>query len=425
MSFEENDNQTDRRREIRAALGGPYDPVFAAIRRRIEDNGLKPFRSIKLPPLESRSREALADLLAWKKVRANRVTLKFADLEAALRASRVGMGVIQTLEALGGPLVDRKAARAASKAARAQLWDGARDRVIRSGHPDLIEWLDNLKRVGLARKAAKRMDLSEASVLGQALDVLEHLPEMGVSLAVLAARVLGDPHALDPGEPLGAVVLSGAAHLAGWSSTPTSAEGRQCLWLDVGVLCDTLSNDVLVHGLRPLGQGPLSRQVRENADAGQPMRLTQRQLRDTGLVLPQGADVYICENPAIVQTVADELGPRSAPLVCLGGVPSTAVMMLLQQLHEGGAKLRFQVDFDCGGLVIGNFLSRRLQIPPWRVTTENYERLLSGIKQRKKLDKDPPEALWAPHLHTRMIEHGAILYEEQLVETLLSDLRVR
>ncbi|HFE44721.1 MAG TPA: DUF2399 domain-containing protein [Nannocystis exedens] len=141
-------------------------------------------------------------------------------------------------------------------------------------------------------------------------------------------------------------------------------------------------------------------------------------------MLPRGTEVYVCENPAIVQTVADELGPHSAPLVCLGGVPSTAVMMLLQQLRDRGATLRFQVDFDCGGLVIGNFLSRRMEIQPWRVTTDNYERLLSGVEQCKALEKDPPKALWDPHLHSRMIEHRAILFEEQIVEILLDDLRI-
>jgi len=100
-------------------------------------------------------------------------------------------------------------------------------------------------------------------------------------------------------------------------------------------------------------------------------------------------------------------------------------MMLLQQLLDGGATLRFQVDFDCGGLVIGNYLSRRLGILPWRVTTHNYERLLSGEEQRKALEKDPPMALWDPELHSRMIEHKAILFEEQLVETLLGDLQAR
>ena len=64
--------------------------------------------------------------------------------------------------------------------------------------------------------------------------------------------------------------------------------------------------------------------------------------------------MLVCENPTVVAAVADCCGAATPPLVCTDGQPSGAVQALLGQLVEADAALDFHVDFDGGGIRIGN-----------------------------------------------------------------------
>ncbi len=76
-------------------------------------------------------------------------------------------------------------------------------------------------------------------------------------------------------------------------------------------------------------------------------RLAELTLRSlAGIFRSSASDVYVCENPSILVTAADALGPRSRPLICTNGRLSAAAIRLLTRLAETGTSLRIRADDD-------------------------------------------------------------------------------
>jgi uncharacterized protein (TIGR02679 family) len=376
-------------------------------------------RSVTVRGLGEDERTALADLLGWRSVPAGDVRVDLAVLDAALRASRAGMSLAEVLDGIGGALRDRRAERASARAARETAWNDARARL--ADRDDLAAWLDALRKLGAIARAARAAGRSESAVLEDAVRVARALPAGGRLLPVLAAELLGDPHALDVGAPLAGIALRAAAAVAGWPAVPATAWARRRLWSEVGVDCDALSAQVLVLGLRPLGEGFLARQLRECAAAGEPRRITLREVRRSPLTVSSGTPVRVCENPAIVAAAADAHGARCAPLVCVEGVPSTAAMELLRGLAACGAAVRARADFDWAGLRIAAQVLAATGGAPWRFGAEHYQSVVAR-GTGAPLDGRPAPSPWDPLLSEAMAAQRRAVPEESLLAELLADL---
>lgn len=389
--------------------------LLERLRRRLERGGDP--ATVLLRGLGREERRALADLLGRSERAGGEVRVSIEELDAALRSSRIGAGLLDVLEAWGGPLGDQRAERRATQRA----WDELFSDLV-SGvdvPPWRHEWVEALRR-GTLRRLTGDVD-GARHVTEQALRVLGHLPSDGTQLADLAARATGDPHALDPGRgPLPVLVLSAVAVQLGLPpDQPTAARDRRDLWAAVGVRCDPLSVTTLVHGLRVHGGGLLGETLRAHADAGEPLRLTLRQLVDVSLTLPDGV-LYVCENPSIVAAAADDLGAGCAPLVCVEGIPSSASHALLDALGQVG--LRVHVDFDSGGIRIANLLHRRVGATPWRLGVDDYLAGVASVEHAIPLGGPIDDAEWDDALANAMRESGKALHEEQVLEVLLADL---
>jgi len=188
------------------------------------------------------------------------------------------------------------------------------------------------------------------------------------------------------------------------------------------VLLDELSAPVLVTGLRPGGDGLLARVLRAHADAGEPCRITLRTLVGHHADWNSSARqrVLVCENPTVVAAVTDRCGPTTPAVVCTDGQPSGAVQTLLGQLAEAGMALDFHVDFDGGGIRIGNLLVDRFGAVPWRMSRADYE--AAAANAGRPLGAAPPEASWDPELATAIATRGRAVHEEQLLDELVHEL---
>ncbi len=421
--------------------------LWGAARQRIETLGGVRGR-LRLDELDNDERQAIADLLGLRRLPSTErpFVLDLKRLDATLRASRFAIGLEAALRARGGRLRDRPAERQAEQDFWQAFWRRARRHPQLPKLPASREWLDDLATTGLYRRLAKRRDESPDALLERALQVLSAIPTTAASddqpsddqpsddqpgtatvrLAVLASQTLGDSHALDPQHRVAALVLRALAHREGWPM-PNTAARRRALWARHGVICDDLSCDVLVAGLRPGGDALLARTLRQHAEVGEPLRLTLRQLAASPAIgsLPGGI-VWVCENPAVVAMAVDDLGNRCPPMVCLAGQPNTAAHLLLTRLRQHGAELRYHGDFDWGGLNIGNTLWRSLPFTPWRFTADDYRQLarqLANSDDLPRLSGKPVAAEWDPNLATAMQEMGRVVEEEAVIEPLLEDLR--
>jgi len=67
----------------------------------------------------------------------------------------------------------------------------------------------------------------------------------------------------------------------------------------------------------------------------------------------------VCENPPVVEAAADALGAACPPLVCTDGVPTAAVLELLDRLVASGCDLWVRADFDAAGQTIVETVRRK------------------------------------------------------------------
>lgn len=406
---------------VRALLGGAaLAPLFAAVHRRLEASGGSA-RTVALTGCSPETCAAVADLLGWSEVPAGALRVRLDELDGALRESAAAVSLAEGLAVLVGPIRDRREERRLRKGERDRRWREARAALEAAGRPELEPWLDQLERGALAR-AARAAGQSEEEVLERALRTALRLPAGGLLLPVFASQALGDPHALDPGTALGGLVLRAAAVIAGWLLVPAGAGARRALWAEVGLDCDALSATVLVHGLCPAGAGPLARQLRESADAGEPRRITLRELERAELTFAPGEVVHVCENPSVVASAADALGSRSRPLVCTEGVPSTAVLQLLARLVQHGARLRFRADFDWPGLRIAGQLSSLARAEPWCFSARDYQQAVAEGRVGPRLEGAAAPSSWDPALSAAMAREGVSVPEERMIGVLLGEL---
>ena len=378
--------------------------------------------SVSLGNPTSAQREAFDRFLGRRGSTGARLQVSLERIEQTLRQAELTDTLTEAIEAIGGPLVDRRSLREEALRAREAMWRAAREHRSVAGRPEIRIWLDELESRGLLRRAANTHGLDESSLLEDASTIAARLPAKGIQLSVLAADTTGDAHALDAGKPLTTLVLRAAAHLAGWEMVPASANARRRLWSEVGVLCDPLSCHVLVLGLEPLGDDLLARHLREASQAGEPRKVTLRELTRSSLSFSGSDVVKVCENATVAAAAADRLGPRCAPLVCTEGVPSSAVMLLLETIVRHGARVRFHCDFDWGGIRIGNHLVDSVGAQPWRFDALRYRAAIETGLEGKTLTGDRTTARWSPELSETLAEVGTAIYEESLVEELLDDL---
>ncbi|MFI9329225.1 TIGR02679 family protein [Kitasatospora sp. NPDC052868] len=402
--------------------------LWAAVRARLERNGLQATGTVRLTGLGQAQRESISLLLGRPVVRAE-ATVRLADLDSRLRATAAQSGLVDMVGRLGGPLTDRRAARATVDARRSDLWESATTALASStlaDHAWAQRWLTDLRRSGtpgrLGPDAAKEL-------LRQAVHVLALLltDEGGAGRprgrGELASLVTGTAHGLDDDTLLARFVLRGIA-LAHDEPPPGDAAGRRSLWRLVAVSPDEVSSTVLTYGLRPAGDGWRERALRERADHHSESHLTLRDLRALDPAPAPGTRVHICENPQVVEAAAD--AACAAPLVCTSGSAATVVLELLDALAEAGCELAYHGDFDWPGLSLANRLIQRYGARPWRMAADDYEQLAAHTRSQGSpplpLSGTPVAATWDQALAPAMTALGTALHEESALHLLLPDL---
>lgn len=418
---------TEELEELRRFLGRPeLRRLWEGSRSRMESLG-GPGGTVLLAGIDEGERRAVADLLGLARLPEGSLRIRLDHLDRVLRESRFAVDLRTVLELLDGPLRNRAGERAEERRRRQKLWEDAARHPLIAASPVLQQWLDELRAGGLLRRLASHGN--ERLLLDQALAVLAALSrsEPMVRLPVLASQVLGDSHALDNGRPVTTLVLRALAREAELPPPENAAERRQ-LWEQAGVVADDLSCQVLVLGLAPAGGGQIGESLRALAEAGEPVRITLRQLLhlQTGdLAFTPGLEVHICENPVVVAAAADRWGPACPPLICLEGFPSYAAQVLLTRLASQGAVFSYHGDFDWDGLRIANKLREIVPFRPWRFTAADYKAALAAGGERPPLHSRRSVALWDADLGRALLEADAAVEEETVLEDLLEDLAGR
>jgi uncharacterized protein (TIGR02679 family) len=410
---------------LRRLLGGPET---AWLRERVRDRlaagrPLDTPATLKAATLEQRR---AVELLLGRRLRSgSSLTVPLAEVDRVLRESLACPdGLAAAVVALTGPVADRRAQDAALAAAWKRTL-AELDHPTVADRVELAPWRVNVEATGLLKRLSGGDPAAAQQLAADAVRVLSALPADGLTLPVLAARTLGDAHALDDSRPLGTLVLSAARALAALpADTATGAEGRRAAWAAVGVALDDLASRVLVLGLPGSNRGTTGRILATAREGGEPCVLTLRQIAalPPELGLTEHTIVHVCENPAVLAAAADELGPDCPPLVCVEGNPSAAARTLLTHIAGQGHLIAYHGDFDWGGIRIATGILRLPTATPWRYDARSYLAAVERGLGTPLTTGTPAPTPWDPSLAPALTQHTIRVEEEHLLDQLLADL---
>ncbi len=420
--------------------GSERAPLRRRLRRPFEgvsSHGTAPTR-FRLGGLETDEVALIASLMGRPvRVHATSIEVDVAAIDTALMHAGLATSLKAALEQLDGPIVRRSEARLAASA----RWSG-----VVGGCSDarLTDCLTTPGGLGLLKRLSRQDANAAEALCGRVARVLAALPATGTARAELAARILGDAHALDAGQPVATLVLAALRHgdrvaqihdeqpgeeasaetdraEVLRSDEPTNvrsaadSERDRHVWARAGVLVNELARPALVLNLPLTGGGVLGR-------AGEPTHITLRALvRAPPSFDVSGRLISVCENPNVVALVADRLGDTAAPLVSTEGMPAAAQRTLLLALAVAGARLRHHGDFDWAGLRIAATVMSICGAAPWRFTTDHYLDATARFAGAP-LVGNPAPCPWDPSLADAMQGRGLAIPEEATIDDLIEDL---
>lgn len=405
---------------LRRLLGTPDTArLLSRLRHRLV-NGAPLTGTLTLGSVGEGERAAVENLLGRRPGTGDSIRVPLHTLDAVLRSSGAAPeGLEAAVVLLTGPVRPRREEAQERERVWAEVFEPLERVCAREG--SLAVWCRGVRSDGRVRRLAPDPEVA-AELVETVAAVVSELPTDGVALSEFAARVLGDSHALDDDRPACGLVL-GAARVMSGEPEGNGAAWRRRVWASVGVLKDELSSTALVLNLPGEDATATGRALAALGRVGQPAVLTLRQLvRDRPTPDWAGVTVSVCENPAVLAAAADRWGADCAPLVCLQGQPSAAVLTLLRQAVDGGARVRLHADFDWGGVRIASVVAAHLTWRPWRFDAAHYRAAVRA--SGPALTGGPAPTPWEPALAEAMAEHDRRVEEESVLGELLADLSV-
>lgn len=285
---------------------------------------------------------------------------------------------------------------ASSRSPLAAMWEGTLTALRKAG------WIAKLH-------AADDPD----RLLQEAFAVIDALPETGTRLdrRVLATNVTRNPHALDDGQPLTALVF---AMLAAAGITPSAQRPREA-WAAVGVDCDDLTGGFIAIGIHPYDW---------HLPVAATVTLPPRELaRCRWPASPDARSwTFVTENPSVATAAAD-LAATGVPLrlLCMAGTPSALEVAAIARLSDAGWRVAIRADFDAAGIAhVAAVLRAAPSACPWRMSASDYcESLRDGATVPLLQVPDTP---WDQDLAPAMRARKLATFEEALLPGLLADL---
>ncbi len=387
----------------------PVDPALhrtlLVARDRRERRGASGDGQISVPDLEPEEALALDGLLSPRKpiLPGRTLHLALSQFEEALRSC--GIEPRAAYEQVGErPLRDLPAERRTRHETREGFGTWLRSHEVVRSQPTLAEWFERALHQG-------RVRVDMQPLVEQALQILAVLPSKErVQRTVIAAQVLGDPHALDVDTPLHGLLVSILAAVA----EPDFASSAREIWSAWNVLVDPLSSNVAALNLPLLGETNIARHAR--AMHGQHVILTYGQLAEGDLRWPDGAACFSCENPSVLIAAEHALGKTCPPLICTSGRPSDAVRSLFSTIQDAGGEICHHGDFDQAGVQILRDLEERHGAVPWRFDIASLDEALKRLRWEPLVPRPTTLEYAVQKLTTT-------LPEELVIDDLVSDLK--
>lgn len=451
-----------------------FDRCFQELRKKWNSYG-RAAGIVKLTAASKEERRALEGFFGKSFADQTGGTLSFSvqSFEAALKETAYGeLSLQQLMELYFGEPMQTNAARKAEREEQIRLFfENCRQFFLRREHDmcetdgtaaDWIETVFQEKKYGyqLILKEWKRNPNNAERLVrtvGMALEMVvpwevsagedvpgdeeasgEEEPRDAASdggsimLAVLAARVSGDPHCFDRGTAAGQLLVLGLCRDAGME-IPANAEELSALYLRYGIQMDEISSMVAVSGLHLERNGKLHPGSEGFLQAREPFLLMQKNLDGVTRAYGTGNYVFVVENEMVFSHLCEQcrrLPDNCRPvLICTMGQPRKAAWQLLDLLTAENPAIFYAGDLDPEGMDIADRIWKRYPnaVHLWRMGPEDYE------KSRSEEEISDRRLSMLSRLQNPQLVETAVLiqkekkagYQEALLDEMLADIRER
>ena len=430
-----------------------FDRCFQELRKKWNSYG-RAAGIVKLTAASKEERRALEGFFGKSFADQTGGTLSFSvqAFEAALKETAYGeLNLQQLMELYFGEPMKTNAARKAEREEQIRLFfENCRQFFLRREHEmcetagtaaDWIETVFQEKKYGyqiILKEWKRNPNHAERLVrtVGMALEMV--VPDGGetsggsIMLAVLAARVSGDPHCFDRGTAAGQLLVSGLCRDAG-VDIPSNAEELFALYLRYGIQMDEISSMVAVSGLHLERNGTLHPGLEGFLQAGEPFLLMQKNLDGVTRAYGAGSCVFVVENEMVFSHLCEQSrrlpeGGRPA-LLCTMGQPRKAAWQLLDLLTAENPAIFYAGDLDPEGMDIADRIWKRYPgaVHLWRMGPEDYE------KSRSEEEISDRRLSMLSRLQNPLLRSTAAQiqkekkagYQEALLDEMLADIRER
>lgn len=385
-------------------------PLWSAVHAALDRNGLDWRGRLTLPELVPEGRRRLGVLIE-RPVPPGRRTVSLAELAAGM-ARVAGADLVDVLAELGhAPAGRREALRARQEATRARR--AALDGAVAEYLPDATwgtGWAHAAWTDGLFASYPPTEVRAVISRVGQVLAC----GGSGRSRNEIAARLLGDSHALDSATRLAALVTRALVVRDG-------PETERAAWERAGMPLDLVSAPVLTWGLPLIGDGAVAAAARAMTGAGLPLHLSVLALRAQPPRVAAGTPVLVVENPRLVEVAAQRNLP--AAVLCTHGNPTTAPNEAVAALRVAGAQLRYHGDFDAPGLAMAA-RAHTAGCAPFQMSARHYrDAVAAAAAAGVDLPRDPapaPATAWDPDLAILFEDRRFVVHQERVMDEVLA-----
>ena len=271
-----------------------------------------------------------------------------------------------------------------------------------------------------SRKNAEKL----MGYLKEAIDICSVI-SYPVQLAVLSARVTGNPHFFDKSNPAGRLLLQGISYISGINLTGLSETEKE-IYSAFNIEPDTVSGAAAAIGLRLFDSEHNEHPgYKYFADKGEVCLVSVSGLSNIEYADCDRKTVYIVENPMVFSALSDTAAECGACLVCTFGQIKYSGLRIIDMLAGSGCRIRYSGDFDPEGIQIADRLVlRNKNIRPWRMSPEDY----NSIEKSETINEKRLKMLENISDSELKNTAGLILcskksaYQELLTETLRKDI---
>lgn len=222
--------------------------------------------------------------------------------------------------------------------------------------------------------------LQQLTILLKSLNHLTQDHFQTKKIAQFAAEMTGNPHYFDVGSEGEKLLTMSLSRLNGGTLRANNAEGRNELYLQFGLLNDTLSNYTFCYQIEAfLPDGQCHPGIAGYNLMDEPQIVTLESISRLASVTCHQQRIFVVENPTIFHNLINDMTHKSAvSLMCTNGQLTIASLMMLDLIVQSGATLYYSGDFDPEGLRIAQRLKDRYSsLVFWRYTPEDYRAALS------------------------------------------------